>query len=605
MTDYNSNHIQVLEDIEHVKLNPAMYIGDTENPHHLLEEAFDNALDEALTGYNKKIIVQIDTKKHEYSVIDFGRGIPIDNDIPITISTKLFTGAKFKDKKTAYKICSGLHGCGLVTLLALSKKYTIEIYRDEKYAIYEFKNSQLVKKKISAFKTSKKPFSTKISFIPNRKYFETVELDISYIRDRLTISSIEIPQCEYILEVDNKQEIIKSNKYDYFKNRVCKDDTVLDFIEISTKVKEEVFSILFTFATEGTITPRFTSSVNILPVSGGGVHYNIFTDIMANFFITKAKKYGITLDKQDCLCGLRAYFSLLLLQPEFFGQSKYKLNNKKSYFDKFVNKIRVVLDNYFSDKENKLLEILEHFNLYRKRLQAKKVRNSNGYKNVATRFTKLRDCAKLGGELFIVEGESAGGALIAARNPEKHAILPLKGKIPNIVNKQDILSNKEVKELIESLGTGIAPNFNINNLKYDKIICAVDADFDGGHIFVLLTMVLANLVPEIIKQGKYYLAACPLYAITEKNSFIPLWNEKDLTKAVNQNKKITRFKGLGELNPEQLEKVLLDEFGRKLIQVKYSDLTKLNKLLTDVNEKRKLLQNKKIPCNVQEVFTSN
>jgi DNA gyrase subunit B len=189
-----------------------------------------------------------------------------------------------------------------------------------------------------------------------------------------------------------------------------------------------------------------------------------------------------------------------------------------------------------------------------------------------------------------VEGDSAAGSLLQGRDPKITAIFPLKGKIPNISGAKDILKNKEIGELIQALGTGVEPHFDLTNLRYDKIICATDADPDGSHIACLLTMVIAILLPELIKQGKYFIAQTPLFAINEGKTFIPLWNEKELKEAQQKNAKISRFKGLGELNPWQLKTCLVDTKTRKLIPVTYTkDIDKMTKLFSDVEEKRQLL----------------
>jgi DNA gyrase/topoisomerase IV subunit B len=212
-------------------------------------------------------------------------------------------------------------------------------------------------------------------------------------------------------------------------------------------------------------------------------------------------------------------------------------------------------------------------------------------KRVSTKFTKLRDCSGAAGELFIAEGESAAGGLVTCRDPRKHAILPLKGKIPSAATAKDILKNEEIGELIGSLGTGVGPAFDISCLKYDKIICSTDADDDGLHIFSLLTMAIAILVPDIMKNGHYYYAQTPLYAINERNLFIPLWTNEDIIKAKAEGRTLIRLKGLGEMNPDQLKTVLIDEKTRKLIPITYtSNIDKMIKLFADANEKRKLLE---------------
>jgi DNA gyrase/topoisomerase IV subunit B len=253
------------------------------------------------------------------------------------------------------------------------------------------------------------------------------------------------------------------------------------------------------------------------------------------------------------------------------------------------------LESWAGSDEETLKKYLETFELYRKKIASKDLkRQDTGGRRASTKFIKLRDCSKPNGELYIVEGTSAGGSIIQSRDPEKHAILPLKGKsIPNITSAKDILKNKEVGELIMALGTGVEPHFNIDNLRYDKVICATDADPDGAHIACLLTMVIAILTPDIIRSGKYYIATTPLFAINEKRTFKPLWTDTQLKKAREEERTISRFKGLGELNPKQLKVCLLQESTRHFKRVRYSDnIEDLLKLFSSVDAKRKLVSEK-------------
>ncbi len=589
---YSAKDIQVLDEISHVQLNPSMYISRTNEPGHLIEEPFDNSLDEALAGHANKVIVTLDTKKHIYSIADTGRGIPIENDTPITVSTKLFSGAKFQDRKQAYQICSGLHGVGLVTVLALSKSYSVEIYRDGKHGKFDFINAKLKEKNIKSF-TGEKPFSTKIEFSPDKKFFDTLIPDINRIRQRIFSASVELPNCTFELIIDGNKEVIKLDKASHFKNNCLNDGDkeLSNIIDIVSQNKAEMFEVKFCYSFEGTVTPRFISSVNLLPVQDGGTHVNIFYDLIKDYFTPKTKEFKF--QTQDSLVGLRAYFNLRLIEPKFSGQAKYKLNNSKSDLERFTKDLTSKLDDYFKKNPESLKFIIEHFVTYRAIQDSKKVKVSNGRRG-STKFTKLRECTNPHGELFVVEGDSAAGGFVTARDPRKHAILPLKGKIPSAVTTaKDILDNKEMNELIQSFGTGVGSNFDIANLKYEKIICATDADDDGAHIATLLTMNIALLTPEIIKQGKYFIALTPLYAINEKKTFIPLWSKEDLDKAVKDGRSITRYKGLGELSPSQLKISCIDEKTRRLIPVVYSEnMEYLVKLLSDAIEKRKLVEEK-------------
>lgn len=590
---YTHNDIKSLSDIEHVQESRGMYIGGSETPVHLVEEALDNALDEAIAGYANIVAINISTKNNICSIIDNGRGVPIENDTPILISSKLHTGGKFTSSKTAYKISSGKNGVGLITILALSDFYIIEIYRNKKHAKYIFENAKLKEKIIEDFNGEAPPFSTKIQFKPNRKYFESLVPDIVRIRKRLLIASVEIPKLTLVLNIDDKKEIIKITKDDFFKDYCLNNDSnISEIFSFTSKNEFEKFDIRFCYSFDGAIAPRIVSSINLLPVEDGGTHVNAFYDLIKDFFFNKTKKTEFKIQPNDCLSGLRAYLSLELEGPDYSGQNKYKLISSKETINNLLSNIKSELEKYFSKNTEKLNNILAFFDEYRKRLESKKIKTGaiNG-KRAATKFTKLRDCTGNNGELYVVEGDSAGGGFIECRNSKMHAILPLRGKIPSIVNKDEILKNKEINELIGSLGTGVGPNFDISKLKYDKIICTTDPDADGGHIFCLMTIALAVLVPEIIKTGHFYLSVVPLYAINKGKTFIPLWTQEELSKSRQQNESITRIKGLGELNPWQLKICCLDEKTRKLERVEYSEnLDKILQLFSDVNLKRELLR---------------
>jgi len=594
---YGASDISVLSEIEHIQLNPSMYIRKTEGdePSHLVEECLDNALDEAQAGYANIVAVIIDTKEKTCSVMDNGRGIPLEKNTPITISTKLFSGAKFQDRKTAYQINSGLHGVGLVAVLALSEEYVIDIYRDKKHGNFVFKNAKLKTKTIKKYDEDP-PFSTKIQFKPSEKYFENLVPDIERIKMRMITASVGLPKCTFALVIDGVRIVIKLTKEEAFNNYCLTpaDKDISKIIEIESKKGPEKFNVSFAYSFSGSNPPKFISSINLLPVHNGGTHVNLFYDILKQFFVTKAKKNNIKVLPSDCLVGLRAYFDLSLIKPEFAGQAKERLTVRKSYLETFIPQLKESLESYFNKNQDDLIQILTHFEDFRKGIDAKRLTgNGNSKKRGFSSFIKLRDCSSPRGELYIVEGDSAAGGIIQSRDPAKHAVFPLKGKIPLAITAKDILKNKEVGELIMALGTGVHQQFNIKNLRYSKIICATDADPDGGHISCLLMIAFAILVPEIIKSGRFYLAQTPLYAITGKNKFIPLWTEKQLQEAIDNNEHISRYKGLGELDPQNLKVCLLNPKTRNLYQVEWtSDLEKIVSLFSSVEVKRKLIDYK-------------
>lgn len=587
--EYSSKDIRVLDDITTVRINTSMYIGTTETPTHLIEEAFDNSVDEALGGSATIVAIILDTKNNSCSVLDNGRGIPISDDVPIKISTKLHSGAKFQDKKTAYEIVTGLHGIGLVAVNALSEWFNIEIYRKGKHAIFNFQNAKLKSKEIKDF-TGKAPFSTKVEFKPDKTIFESLVPDIDRLRKRLTVASAELKDnYTFVLQIDDKKEVFKLSTEELFKNE-CEKDELTKVIKFTSEKKPENFNTLIAYSLNGSTAPKVITSVNLLPVSGG-THVNVFLEMLKDFFTEKAKKFGYKFQPSDCFTGLRSYLTLNLIDPKYSSQTKEKLANRKSDLDDLIKQLKNKINQYYMVNENELKEHLERFQLYRTRLDSKKVKINGNSRRASTQFTKLRDCRSRTGTLFLVEGDSAGGSILQCRDVNMHAVFPLRGKIPNAVTKKDILKHNEISELIYNLGTGVEPDVKLDSLRYGKVVIAADADPDGGHIASLATMVFAILIPDIIKSGKLYIAQTPLFAINEKNIFIPLWTNSDLEIARKENRTITRFKGLGELSPKQIKICLLNDDTKRHIQVQYtSDLNKMIKLFSTSEEKRKLME---------------
>lgn len=578
------NKIEVLSEKEHIRNAPAMYIGSTKTPTHLVEEVLDNALDEVLAKHASTVAIRINDS--EITIVDDGRGIPINDDIPLTICTKLFSGGKFKGKKKDYKITTGRHGVGLVAVNFLSTKFNIEIYRDNKRYYAEFKNGELIKKELTDF-NEKKPFSTGITFSPDPKIFETLNVDIDRINERLLYASL-FTEGMFILLVNNEKKFIQLNKDEFLKTHMFneKDTIITDIFSLNSKVKGESFSVDFAFA-EGNISPRIIGGVNLLPIHNGE-HILAFKNAYKTEILKFAKRNKIKfLDENDIFIGLRAFVNVLLEEVEFGGQNKGVLSNRTDYFNRF--KIHEHIKTVIEENAEAFKKILKYQKDYRSHLEHnRKIKTK--IKKGSTKFTKLRDCLNLSGELFIVEGDSAAGGLIECRDPKKHAVFPLKGKPPLFTSKT-ILKNNEISELIEALGSGIGNQFNIDNLKYDKIIISTDADADGGHIFCLVTMFFYKFLPDIIKENKLYYVVTPLYAISDVNKkiFIPLWTNEELEKARKENKHIIRIKGLGEMSPWQLKQVLIDEHSRRLIPIEYSNDINIEKLFTDSQSKRDLI----------------
>lgn len=599
--DYTHEDIKVLSEIEHIQKNPSMYIGELKNPNHLVAEGLDNALDEAQANYASLIGIAIDNKNHTCTVSDNGRGIPIENDIIPIIATKLFSGGKFEkgENSAAYKIATGLHGIGLVAITALCDWVKIAVYRDGKRATYHFEGASLKESDVEEHGLDKIPFSTQISFKPNKKFFESLIFDSDQILERLRLASVHIPDLRLIFIVDGQRDVINCDENEYFS------ETLLDknqrdtspIFDIRKSIKDEQLHIKFCWDFMGSVTPRNTGCINLLQVNQG-THINLTSDAIRKVFEELGKKEKMKFIPQDSLIGFRCHTSLLLYNPEYTSQTKEKLTTAKAKLSHLFDDLKDDLRKLFAENPDVCNKLLAYFDSYRRKLDSS--RNVIKSSSVVTRYnnlidSKLIDCSSRSidrTELFITEGSSASGSLVQCRDPKYHGILGLKGKIPNVAAMtKEVLNNKEIVEIINALGTGIEPDFSIDSLRYGKIIFACDADSDGAHINTLLMVLFLKLVPQLIKSNAVYRAIMPLYGSVVRSRFYPLYDDQELStfKREHPSTRIQRYKGLGEMNPEQLKVCLLDE-SRRLRPVTYPDNPEdIFKLMVDANLKRELI----------------
>jgi DNA gyrase subunit B len=603
-SDYDAQHIKTLSELEHIRQNKGMYIGEASNPNHLLYEVLDNSLDEAHAKHATLIGVFLDTKNNICTLSDNGRGIPIKNNTVHTIATKLFSGGKFGKGKegSAYGIAAGLHGIGLVAVTALSDWVEITIYRDEKKAFYRFDDGKLTRESVEDYPTEKRPFSTQVSFHPCKKYFEKLEFDLGPIRERLQLASVHISTLKLILMVDDQKEIIACDINKYFKDVLLDNKTqnVTPIFEVKKQVKDEVVHIKFAWDMSCASSPKQTASVNLLAVNEG-THVNRTYAMFRDIFGEYGKKEKLTFQPQDALVGFRVHTSLFLYTPEYTSQTKDKLSTVKQKLDFLYDGLEKQVETIFDTYPQIKTQLLGFFESYRKGLSTS--RNIvKGGKNI-TRYnqqidSKLKDCTTHSierSELFITEGSSAAGGLVQCRDPKVHAILALKGKIPNLAGgNKDFLKNKEVVEIVNALGTGISPDFDDESLRYGKIVFATDADADGAHITSLLMVMFLKLVPGLLRDGVIvYRAVMPLYGVMKAGKFYPLYSDSELQtfKTDNPNLKVQRYKGLGEMNPDQLKVCLLDPNTRRLQKIEYPENpSEIFKLMTSAELKRELIE---------------
>lgn len=603
--NYTASDIKTLSEIEHIRQNAGMYIGLTTTPNHLLYEVLDNALDEANAGYANLVLVAIDNETGITTIADNGRGIPFENNTIPTIATKLFSGGKFNktSESSPYGTAIGLHGIGLVAVTALSEWVEIVVYRDNKKVYYKFVDCKVVDEKIEDFDSSKRPCSTCVKFKPDAKYFESIKMDIDPVRTRLELASIHIDNLKLIFKVDNKdKEVIKITMNDYFNTNFWKGqkDNITPIFEVKKKIKHEELRILFGWDMNNYSQPIADGSINLLPVSQG-THINMTYLSLQNVFENIAKKEKLNYNVNDYRIGLRVYTTMELYDPKYSSQTKERLSNSKSSLDHLYNNIEKEIENKLKEDTEVYNRVVYFIDSYRKSLNAKKtVVKTTG--SSVTRYnqsidSKLKDCTSnivSQCELFITEGDSASGGLVQCRNPKFHAVLGLKGKIPNLAaGKKDFLKNKEIVEIINALGTGVPPDFDISRIRYDKIIVSSDADPDGAHIATLFIVAMLKIVPGIIQAGKLYRAIMPLYGVRKfEGQFLPFYTEEEMRtfKAQHPRVEITRYKGLGEMMPNQLKECLINKEVRHLQKIPYTDdPEEIFKIMTDAEAKRGLI----------------
>jgi len=644
---YSADSIKVLKGLEAVRKRPGMYIGDTDDGtglHHMVYEVVDNSIDEALAGYCKNIKVTINADQ-TVSVEDDGRGIPIDmhkgekKSAAEVIMTQLHAGGKFDHD--SYKVSGGLHGVGVSVVNALSEELTLKIFRDKKEYFIEFRDGKALAPLKVKGKTNKT--GTFINFLPSKKIFSLTKFSSSILQKRMR----ELAFLNKGLNIILLDKTTKKDKE--FKNKY--DGGIQEFVEFLDKNKKSLVNkndlSLFkkpiyisgtkdNVIVESSLKWNAGYSEEMLPFANnihqrdGGTHLLGFRSALTrviNKYATDSnllKKNKITLSGEDIREGLTGVLSIKIPDPKFSSQTKDKLVSSEVRFivESIVNdRLSTWFDQNPGIKKIVLLKIIQAAIARDVARKAREGVRRKGSLELSGLPGKLADCQiskSEGTELFIVEGDSAGGSAKQGRNREFQAVLPLRGKILNTYidsngskaknsNGSDLqtkafskmMSSNEIVTLINALGTG-SKDFNIDNLRYEKIIIMTDADVDGSHIRTLL-LTLFNNHPfnELIEKNHIYLAQPPLYKITKGSKSFYIKNDKELEdflikssekskNKIKKNKKefdkfielekskvnIQRFKGLGEMNPEELWQTTLNPEQRTLLQVKYSNNTK-------------------------------
>ena len=600
---YDSDKIQVLEGLESVRKNPGMYIGSTDERglHHLIYEVVDNAVDEALAGFCTKVEVSLN-KDGSVTVDDNGRGIPVDLHEKYQkpgvelVMTMLYSGGKF-DRK-AYKVSGGLHGVGVSVVNALSTSLEVKVRRNGKEYYQKYHNG------ITAcpLKTVGKATDTgtNIRFLPDKDIFETTEFNYDTVATRLR----EMAFLNAGLQIEITDE--KSKKHEIF----CYNGGVSEFVTFLNRNKTNLHPTPIYFQDERAgvqvevslqytdgYTENIFSFANNINTYEGGTHLVGFKGALTRVFNDYAKTNKLlddndSLTGEDCREGLTAVISVKVSTPQFEGQTKMKLGNSE---------VRGIVEGITGDKLAEFFEenpavahiILDKAILSSKaRDAARKARELTRRKGLLESTAlpgKLADCSSREpdkSELYLVEGDSAGGSAKGARNREFQAILPLRGKILNVekARMDKILKNEEILAMITAIGTGISEEFNIENARYHRIILMTDADVDGEHIRTLLLTFFFRYMKQIIEKGYLYIAQPPLYKIQKGKTIEYAFNDRErnqlMKKFGDTGVNIQRYKGLGEMNPEQLWETTMDPQRRLMLKVTIDDAMEADQLFT-------------------------
>lgn len=618
MEQYDGSQIVILEGLEAVRKRPGMYIGSTgtRGLHHLIWEIIDNGIDEHLAGYCTEISVTLE-KDGAISIQDNGRGIPVDlhptKKIPTVrvVYTILHAGGKFGN--SVYKVSGGLHGVGASVVNALSTKLTVEVKRDGKVYRDEYENgghpiTKLENGYLPVVGTCKKSDTgTKVTFYPDPTIFETVEFKPETIRKKLK----EIAFLNKNLKINfvdkiNGDERVYLEEFGIksFVSYLNREATVIHDEPIYIEGTSGDIDVEVAFQYTNGYSEQINAYCNRINVVDGGTLVTGFKMALTRVMNQYARELGVLKDKdenfdgKDIRNGIVAIISIKHPDPQFEGQTKTKLGNTDAktavddvfnievqrYLDKNVEILKTILDNSMKS--------------YNARKAGDKARNAvlKQLNDVDTR-SKLASCSSKKPEeceIYIVEGDSAGGTVKTARNRRTQAVLPLRGKILNVekATLEKILVNNEIKTMIATFGCGIGDEFDINKLRYDKIIILTDADVDGAHISTLLLTFFYRFMPELILEGKVYRGLPPLYLVeyedivkgkkTKAKQYI--YNDFELEKfRKNSGKKILnlqRYKGLGEMDAEQLWETTLDPAQRTLAQVTISDTVEADEITT-------------------------
>ena len=599
-TEYNADQIQILEGLEAVRKRPGMYIGSTSSRglHHLVYEIVDNSVDEALAGFCSEINVTVHPD-NSVTVLDNGRGIPVDIQKKAGISalevvfTILHAGGKFGGG--GYKVSGGLHGVGASVVNALSSRLEVNVYRDGKIYQEIFAKGKVIEPVTVVGDCDPEKHGTEVTFLPDSEIFEETVYDYDTLKIRLRETAFLTKNLKIVLN-DEREDPVRTHTFHYeggirefvtylnrgksaLYNQVIYCEGVKDkvIVEVALQHNDSFNESIYTF-------------VNNINTPEGGTHLTGFRNAVTKTFNDYARTNKLLKDNEDNLSGedlregMTAIVSVKVEDPQFEGQTKQKLGNSEA--SGAVNSIVSEQITYFLEQNPAVAKVIceKAILAQRARAAARKARDLTRRKSALDGMAlpgKLADCSSKNPdecEIFIVEGDSAGGSAKTARSRATQAILPLRGKILNVEKARldRVYENAEIKAMITAFGTGIHDDFDISKLRYGKIIIMTDADVDGAHIATLMLTFIYRFMPELIKQGHVFLAQPPLYKLEKGQRIWYAYSDDELNRILqevgrDQNNKIQRYKGLGEMDAEQLWETTMDPERRILLRVNMDD----------------------------------
>ncbi len=594
-TEYDASQIQILEGLEAVRVRPGMYIGSISSRglHHLVYEIVDNSVDEALAGFCTEIKVKIN-EDNSITVRDNGRGIPVDIQQKAgkpaleVVFTILHAGGKFGGG--GYKTSGGLHGVGASVVNALSTWLDVKVYKEGKIYHMRFEKGKVVENMHVIGECDPDESGTEVSFLPDATIFEETVYDFDILKVRLRETAFLTKALKIVL-IDERVE--KKEMSFHYEGGIKEFVTYLnkgkapiyDEVIYCEGVKEKVV-VEVAMQHNDTYTEGIYTFVNNINTPEGGTHLSGFKNALTKTFNEYARNNKLLKENEDNLSGediregLVAIISVKIQDPQFEGQTKQKLGNSEA--QTAVNAIVSEKLTYFLEQNPGIAKLISDkaITAQRARAAARKARDLTRRKSALDGMSlpgKLADCSSKNPEeceIFIVEGDSAGGSAKSARKRDTQAILPLRGKILNVekARPDKVYSNAEIKSMITAFGTGIQEDFDIGKLRYNKIIIMTDADVDGAHIDTLMLTFIYRFMPELIKEGHVYLAQPPLYKLEKNKKVWYAYSDEELDNILkevgrDQNNKIQRYKGLGEMDAEQLWETTMDPERRVLKKV--------------------------------------